>query len=51
MVSSESAITCGTVRTFEFTSQHTGDHAYRSGMLKWALPQGMWDILRVEDVA
>ena len=48
MVSSESAITCGTVRTFRFTPQHGGDHAYRSGVLKWAVPQGMWGILRVQ---
>ena len=47
MVSSESAITSGTVRTFEFTPTHQGDHAYRNGVLKWALPQGMWGILRI----
>jgi hypothetical protein len=49
MVSSESAISCGTVRTLEFTPEHPGDHAYRSGVLKWAVPQGMWGILRVAD--
>jgi hypothetical protein len=47
MVASESAITCGTVRTFEFVPEHTGDHAYRSGMLKWSVHQGLWGILRV----
>ena len=47
MVSSESAITSGSVRTFEFTPTHQGDHAYRNGVLKWAVPQGMWGILRV----
>lgn len=47
MVSSESAISCGTVRTLEFTPEHAGDHAYRSGVLKWAVPQGMWGIVRV----
>jgi hypothetical protein len=51
MVSSESAISCGTVRTLEFTPEHPGDHAYRSGVLKWAVPQGMWGILRVADPA
>ena len=50
MVSSESAISCGTVRTFEFTPEHVGDHAYRSGMLRWAVAQGMWGLLRVEEV-
>jgi hypothetical protein len=49
-VSSESAITTGTARTFEFTPQHTGDHAYRSGVLKWAVTQGLWGILRVVPV-
>jgi hypothetical protein len=47
MVASESAITCGTVRTFEFTPTHVGDHAYRAGALQWAVAQGMWGILRV----
>ena len=49
MVSSESAISSGTARTLEFMPAHPGDHAYRSGVLKWAVPQGMWGILRVED--
>ena len=48
IVASESAISCGTARTFEFTPTHDGDHAYRSGVLRWAVPQGMWGILRVE---
>ena len=26
-----------------------GDHAYRSGAFRWAVGQGMWGILRVED--
>jgi hypothetical protein len=47
MVASESAITCGTARTFEFTPAHIGDHAYRSGMLKWSVHQGLWGIMRV----
>lgn len=48
-VSSESAVTSGTARTLEFIPEHTGDHAYRTGVLKWALGQGMWGILRVTD--
>jgi hypothetical protein len=51
MVSSESAISSGSVRTFEFTPTHKGDHAYRNGVLKWAVPQGMWGILRVQPSA
>ena len=46
-VASESAISCATIRTFEFIPKHTGDHAYRSGVLKWAVSQGLWGILRV----
>ncbi|HYO57157.1 MAG TPA: hypothetical protein VEU50_30685, partial [Archangium sp.] len=46
-VSSESAISCGTARTFEFTPLHPGDYAYRSGMMRWAIAQGMWGLLRV----
>lgn len=37
IVASELAITCGTLRTFEFTPAHAGDHAYRRGVLKWAV--------------
>ena len=33
-------------RTFQFTPEHEGDHAYRSGVLRWAVGQGMWGILR-----
>ncbi len=46
-VASESAITCGTVRTFVFLPLHPGDYAYRSGILRWAVAQGMWGLLRV----
>ena len=45
-VSSESAVTTGTVRTFDLSPESEGDHAYRSGSLKWAVPQGLWGILR-----
>jgi hypothetical protein len=48
LVSSESAITTGTVRKFKFTPKYSGDHAYRSGVLKWAVPQGLWGIIRVK---
>lgn len=46
-VASESAITSGTVRTFHFTPEHAGDHAYRSGVLKWTVSQGLWGLIRV----
>ena len=48
MVGSESALSTGSVRTLVFTPEYTGDHAYRAGMLRWAVPQGVWGILRVE---
>ena len=41
-VSSESAITTGTARTFEFPPLFAGDHAYRSGVLKWDVLEGLW---------
>jgi hypothetical protein len=47
IVASEGAISCGTARTFVFTPAYPGDHAYRSGVLKWAVPQGLWGIMRV----
>jgi FtsP/CotA-like multicopper oxidase with cupredoxin domain len=47
LVASESAITTGTARTFGFRVGARGDYAYRSGVLKWAVPQGLWGILRV----
>jgi hypothetical protein len=47
IVASEGAISTATVRTLVFTPAHAGDHAYRSGVLKWAVPQGLWGILRV----
>ena len=47
MVASESAVTTGTARIFEFDVEGGGDYAYRSGVLKWAVPQGLWGILRV----
>jgi hypothetical protein len=47
VVASESAISCGTVRTFLFTPRFPGDHAYRSGVLKWSVVQGLWGVLKV----
>ncbi|RKH34573.1 hypothetical protein D7Y13_35865 [Corallococcus praedator] len=46
-VSSASAITCGTVKTSEFTPRRAGDYAYRSGAERWDVAQGMWGLLRV----
>jgi hypothetical protein len=46
-VASESAISNGTARTFEFNVGAPADYAYRSGVLKWAVPQGLWGLFRV----
>lgn len=48
VVSSESGLTSGTVRSYAFRSNATpGEYLYRSGVLKWAVAQGLWGILRV----
>lgn len=46
-VASESGITAGTVRTFEFSPPFVGDYAYRSGVIRWAVHEGLWGIIRV----
>ncbi|MBE9178547.1 multicopper oxidase domain-containing protein [Oculatella sp. LEGE 06141] len=47
-VAAESALSCGSVRTFELaTADRAGDYMYRSGVLKWAVAQGLWGILRI----
>ncbi|HEX8126750.1 MAG TPA: multicopper oxidase domain-containing protein, partial [Allosphingosinicella sp.] len=46
-VASESAVSTGTARTFEFRTGAAADYAYRSGVLKWGVPQGLWGLLRV----
>ena len=48
LVSSEGALTTGVARTYEFrASRQPGDYAYRSGVHKWAIAQGLWGLLRV----
>ena len=47
IVASESAVSNGTARTYEFRTGASADYAYRSGVLKWAVPQGLWGLLRV----
>lgn len=49
LVSSEGGLSTGTVRTYEFTAnEEPGDYLYRSTVLKWAIAQGLWGILRVQ---
>lgn len=48
VVSSEGGLSCGTVRNYEFLANpEPGDYLYRSGVLKWAVAQGLWGILRI----
>ena len=38
-----SALSTGSAETFEFTAtEHDADYAYRTGVFRWALPQGLW---------
>ncbi|MGH2950200.1 MAG: hypothetical protein ACRDPC_28705 [Solirubrobacteraceae bacterium] len=47
-VGTEGALTTGTVRTYAFrAAAEPGDYAYRSGVYKWAIAQGLWGLLRV----
>jgi manganese oxidase len=49
VISAESAISSGTVRTFSFKANaEPGDYLYRSGITKWTIAQGLWGILRVD---
>ncbi|HEY0158432.1 MAG TPA: multicopper oxidase domain-containing protein [Thermoanaerobaculia bacterium] len=49
LVSSEGGLSTGTARTYEFTANAVpGDYLYRSTVLKWAVAQGLWGILRVK---
>jgi manganese oxidase len=47
-VGSVSGVTTGWVETFEFRAADVpADYAYRTGMLKWSLSQGLWGIMRL----
>jgi len=41
------ALSTGSVRNLSFVASKPGDYAYRTGVLKWALSQGLWGIIRV----
>jgi hypothetical protein len=52
-VGAVSGVTSGWVETFEFNAElpngsTEADYAYRAGMLKWAVAQGLWGIIRVK---
>lgn len=44
-----SGLSAGTTETLVLTPRDAGDHAYRSGVFRWAVGQGMWGIIRVPD--
>jgi manganese oxidase len=52
-VGAVSGVTSGWVETFEFDAAELppgaeeADYAYRSGVLKWEVAQGLWGIMRV----
>ncbi|WP_267881144.1 hypothetical protein [Streptomyces niger] len=37
----------GSVRTLNLTAGGPGDYAYRSGVLRWPLSEGVWGLIRV----
>lgn len=42
-----SGLTADTAHNLALDAHHPGDHAYRSGVFRWDVPQGMWGILRI----
>ncbi|MGR7027209.1 multicopper oxidase domain-containing protein [Geodermatophilus sp. URMC 62] len=44
---SASGLTADSVHDVRLTAGEAGDYAYRSGVFKWAVGQGMWSVLRV----
>jgi hypothetical protein len=42
-------ISTGTLRTLTFTAGSPGDHAYRPGVLRWHLTEGLWGLIRVRE--
>lgn len=47
-VGSLAGLTGGVTHDLVFTAEHPGDHAYRTGVFRWALENGLWGIIRVE---
>jgi hypothetical protein len=46
-VGSATTLSSGSVVTLAFDRPHAeGDYAFRSGALRWAVPQGLWGIIR-----
>ena len=45
-VGSLAGLTGGVTHDLVFTAEHPGDHAYRSGVFRWAVENGLWGIIR-----
>jgi len=41
------ALSVGSVRSVRFTAGGPGDYAYRTGVLRWMLTEGLWGLVRV----
>lgn len=44
-----SGLSAGTVHDLVLRAREPGDHAFRSGVFRWAVEQGLWGLLRVEE--
>ena len=42
-----SGVTAGSVHDLVLRAREAGDHAFRSGVFRWAVEQGLWGILRI----
>lgn len=42
------ALSTGSVRNLSFVAGKAGDYVYRTGVLRWALSQGLWGIIRIQ---
>ncbi|MBB4932679.1 hypothetical protein F4561_003499 [Lipingzhangella halophila] len=40
-------LSTGSLRTLDFTAGDPGDYAYRTGVLRFALTDGLWGLIRV----
>jgi len=43
-----SGLSAGTVHDLVLRAREPGDHAFRSGVFRWAVEQGLWGLLRIE---
>ncbi|MGH8876753.1 MAG: multicopper oxidase domain-containing protein, partial [Stackebrandtia sp.] len=43
------ALSVGSLRTVTFKAGSPGDYAYRAGVLRWHLSEGIWGLIRVRD--